>query len=176
MPPPRWYALTTKPRCEISTARHLRLKGFEQLAPAVRTRRRWSDRLKQVEQQIFPGYVFCSFTYEQRMAVLSTPGVTSVVGFGKQPAVIDDSEIAAIRSIVDSGVPAWPWPYLRVGQRVRIEDGCLEGVSGTLIRVDDFWRVVVNIEILQRAVAVEINRDLVRPIEIHLNRESTCPC
>jgi transcription antitermination factor NusG len=173
---PRWYALTTKPRCESTTARLLRLKGFEELDPVFRVRRRWSDRYKEIEQQIFPGYVFCSFTYEQRMAVLTTPGVSSIVGFGKQPAAVDDAEIASIRSIVHSGVRAWPWPCLRVGQRVRIEDGCLTGVTGTLVRVDDLWRVVVNIEILQRAVAVEINRDLVRPLEIQLNRESTCPC
>ena len=165
MPPPRWYAITTKPRYERSTARYLRLKGFDELAPAFRTRRRWSDRIKEIEQQLFPGYVFCSFTYEQRMAVLNTPGVLSIVGFGKEPAVVEDSEIAAIRSILDSGKRAWPWPYLRAGQRVRIEDGCLQGVSGTLVRENDFWRVVVNIEILQRAVAVEIDRDLVRAVE-----------
>jgi transcription antitermination factor NusG len=165
MPPPRWYAITTKPRYERSTARYLRLKGFDELAPAIRSRRRWSDRIKEIEQQLFPGYVFCSFTYEQRMAVLATPGVLSIVGFGKEPAVVEDSEIAAIRSILDSGKRAWPWPYLRAGQRVRIEHGCLQGVSGTLVRENDFWRVVVNIEILQRAVAVEIDRDLVRAVE-----------
>ena len=162
---PHWYALTTKPRYERTTASYLRLKGFDELAPACRIRRRWSDRIKEIEQQLFPGYIFCRFTYEQRLAVLNSPGVLSIVGFGKQPAMVDDSEIAAIRSIVDSGARAWPWPYLRIGQRVRIEDGCLEGVAGTLIRENDFWRVVVNIEILHRAVAVEIDRDLVRAVE-----------
>ena len=165
MPSPRWYALTTKPRFERTTARYLRLKGFEELAPACRVRRRWSDRFKEIEQQLFPGYIFCQFTADQRLTVLTTPGVLSIVGFGKQLAPVDDSEIAAIRAIVDSGARAWPWPYLRIGQRIRIEDGCLQGVSGTLVRENDFWRVVVNIEILQRAVAVEIDRDLIRAVE-----------
>jgi len=164
MPPPRWYALTTKPRLEKATATHLRLKGFDELTPTYRTRRRWSDRIKEIEQQLFPGYVFCRFTYEQRMAVLTTPGVVSVVGFGKTPAAIDDAEIDSIRSIVKSGARTSPWPYLRAGQRVRIERGCLEGVAGTLVRENDSCRVVVNIEILQRAVAVEIDRDLVRAV------------
>lgn len=165
MPHPCWYALTTKPRCERTTARYLRLKGFEELAPACRIRRRWSDRFKEIEQQLFPGYLFCRFTPEQRLAVLTTPGVHSIVGFGKQPIAVDDSEIAAIRAIVDSGARAWPWPYLRIGQRIRIEAGCLQGVSGTLVRENDFCRVVVNIEILQRAVAVEIDRDLIGAVE-----------
>jgi len=165
MPSPRWYALTTKPRFERTTARYLHLKGFEELAPACRIRHRWSDRFKEMEQQLFPGYIFCQFTADQRLTVLTTPGVLSIVGFGKQLAPVDDSEIAAIRAIIESGARAWPWPYLRIGQRIRIENGCLQGVSGTLVRENDFWRVVVNIEILQRAVAVEIDRDLIRAVE-----------
>ena len=159
-----WYAVTTKPRYESATARHLRNKGFDELAPVYRTRRRWSDRFKEVEQPLFPGYVFCNFTFAQRMQVLSTPGVTSIVGFGSQPAAVDDCEIAAVRSIVNSGARAWPWPYLKTGQRVRIEDGCLQGLTGTLVRENDCWRVVVNVELLQRAVMVEIDRDLLRAV------------
>ena len=161
----QWYALTTKPRHERIAARHLRLKGFEELAPAYRTRRRWSDRIKEIDQQIFPGYVFCNFAFEQRLQVLTTPAVTSIVSFGKQAAPVDDSEIAAIRTIADSGARARPWPYLRIGQRVRVEDGCLAGLTGALVRENDSWRVVVNIEILQRAVAVEIDRDLIRAVD-----------
>ena len=159
-----WYAVTTKPRYESATARHLRSKGFDELAPVYRTRHRWSDRFKEIEHPLFPGYVFCNFTFEQRLHVLNTPGVISIVGFGKQPAAVDESEIAAIRSIVDSGARAWPWPYLQAGQRVRIEDGCLRGLTGTLVRENDCWRVVVNVELLQRAVMVEIDRDLLRPV------------
>jgi len=164
MPTLRWYALTTKPRYERSTARYLRFKGFEELAPACRVRRRWSDRFKQIEQQLFPGYVFCRFAGEHRLEVLSTPGVMSIVGFGKTPAPVDDGEIASVRAIAASGAQAWPCACLRIGQRVRIEDGCLAGVAGTLVRENGLWRVVVNIEILQRAVAVEIDRYLVRAV------------
>ena len=165
MPSPQWFALTTKPRYERAAARNLRLKGFEEFTPACSMRRRWSDRFKEIEEQLFPGYLFCQFAYEQRLTVLNSPGVLSVVGYGKQPAAVDDSEIAAIRAIVDSGARAWPWPYLRIGQHVRIERGCLQGVAGTLVRENDFWRVVVNIEILQRAVAVEIDRHMIRAVE-----------
>jgi transcription antitermination factor NusG len=165
MPTPRWYALTTKPRYERSTARYLRLKGFEELAPACRVRRRWSDRFKEIEEQLFPGYVFCQFAADQRTAVLSTPGVMSIIGFGKDPMPVDDTEIDSVRAIAASGARAWPCACLRIGQRVRIEDGCLSGVAGTLVRENGLWRVVVNIEILQRAVAVEIDRGLVSAVE-----------
>jgi transcription antitermination factor NusG len=161
--PAEWYALTVKPRHEKTVARNLRAKGLEGFAPACRLRRRWCDRVKEIETPLFPGYVFCRFSYEERMQVLATPSITSVVGFGKEPAVVAEKEIAAIQAVVASGLAAQPWPYLRAGEKVRIEQGCLEGVVGILLREKDFCRVLVNVEILRRSVAVEIDRALLCP-------------
>ena len=155
-----WYALTVKPRHERTAALNLRQKGLEDFSPVCRVRRRWSDRTKELEQHLFPGYVFCRFAYADRLRVLNTPSVTSIIGFGRMPAPVDEAEILAVRSIVASGYPALPWPYLRPGQQVRIEDGCLAGLSGTVVREKDLCRVVVNVELLQRSVAVEIDREL----------------
>jgi transcription antitermination factor NusG len=155
----RWYALTVKPRHERTAAQNLRQKGLEDFSPVYRTRRRWSDRLKDLELHLFPGYVFCRFTYGERMQVLNTPSVTSIVGFGRMPTPVDEAEIEAVRRILASGYPALPWPYLKTGQQVRIEDGCLAGLTGTVVREKDTSRVVVNVELLQRSVAVEIDRE-----------------
>jgi transcription antitermination factor NusG len=162
--PAAWYALTVKPRHERTAARNLRSRGLEGFAPACRVRRRWCDRIKEIETPLFPGYVFCRFSFADRMQVLNTPGVTSVVGFGKEPAVVPDEEIEAVRAVAASGLAAQPWPYLRAGQRVRIEQGCLEGVVGILLREKDSCRVLVSVEILRRSVAVEIDRALLSPL------------
>ena len=159
-----WYALTVKPQHEKTAALRLRQKGLEEFCPLYRARRRWSDRVKELELRLIPGYVFCRFGDEQRMQVRSTPGVTSIVGFGRIPAPIEDAEIMAVRAIVASGYLAQPWPYLRAGERVRIEEGCLAGLSGTLVREKDGCRVVVNVELLQRSVAVEIDRNAVSAV------------
>jgi len=158
---PFWYALTVKPRHERTAAQNLRQKGLEEYLPVYRARRRWSDRIKELELHLFPGYVFCRFSYKQRLQVLNTPGIASIVSFGKVAAPIDDGEITAIQAIVSSGLNVQPWPYLKVGQRIRIEEGCLTGLVGTLVREKDLCRVVMNVEILQRSVAVEIDRELV---------------
>jgi transcription antitermination factor NusG len=161
-----WYALTVKPHHEQAAARNLRSKGLEEFSPAYRTRRLWCDRVKEIETPLFPGYVFCRFSFDQRMRVLNTPSVTAVVGFGRNPVAVEEQELAAIRAVLASGLPAQPWPYLRVGQKVRIEHGCLEGVVGILLREKDQYRVLVSVEILQRSVAVEIDRSLVRPLQV----------
>jgi transcription antitermination factor NusG len=160
-----WFALTAKPRHEKVVAENLRGKGLESFVPLYRARRQWTDRLQSVDLPLFPGYVFCRFAYASRLPVLNTPGVTSVVGFSDVPTPVADDEISRVRAIEASGLPAHPWPYLRVGQRARIERGSLEGLEGVLIREKDSLRVVVSVELLRRAVAVEIDRDMIRAVE-----------
>jgi transcription antitermination factor NusG len=142
-------------------AQSLRHRGLEDFLPLYNSLRRWSDRVKAVEFPLFPGYVFCRFDYERRCAVLSTPGVTSIVGFANLPTPVSEDEIAAVRTILASGLPTQPWPVVRVGQSIRIERGSLAGLQGILIREKDSLRVVVSLELLQRAVAVEIDRDII---------------
>jgi transcription antitermination factor NusG len=153
-----------RPRHERVAALNLRMRGFEEFLPVYRSRRQWSDRIKEIDLQLFPGYVFCRFAYDARLAVRTTPGVIAIVGFGKEPCPVPETEIAAIQAVVASGFAAQPWPYLETGQRVRIEYGCLEGVEGIVVRDKDLCRVVVSVEILRRSVAVEIDRELVRPV------------
>jgi len=161
----RWYGLRTKSKFEKVAAFSLAHKGYEHYLPCYRYRRRWSDRVTEVETPLFPGYIFCRFDVYKRLPVLTTPGVVSVVGLGKQPQAIPDSEIAAVERIVSSGLHAEPWPYLRQGQRVRIERGSLSGLEGIFTRGKrDEWRIVVAVHMLQRSVSVEVDRDWIQPI------------
>lgn len=159
-----WFALTVKPQHEKKAAWALRTKGLEEFLPLYRARRRWSDRVKEIELPLFPGYVFCRFSSQDRPPVLTTPGVISIVGFGSDPAAIPAAEIAAIRAMLGSGLPVQPWPFLKVGQFVRILEGPLSGLEGLLIREKDSCRVVLSIELLQRSVAVEVDREWICPI------------
>jgi transcription antitermination factor NusG len=161
---PPWYALTVKPNHERAAAQTLEFKGLLSFLPLYRARRRWSDRVKELELPLFAGYVFCRFAGAERARVLATPGVSSVVGFGNKPAPVAEEEIDAVRTMVASGLPVGPWPFLRAGERVRIEAGPLCGLEGILIQVKDVWRVVVSVEILQRSVAAEVDRDVVSVI------------
>lgn len=159
MPARNWFVLTVKPQHEKVAARVLRDKGWEDFLPLYRSRRRWSDRLKEIELPLFAGYVFCRFAPEDRAPVLRTPGVRSIVTFDGRPAPVSDEEIAAMRQAAGSGLPVEPWPFLRAGQPVRIERGPLSGLRGVLVRAKDNWRVVVSVELLQRSVAVEVDRN-----------------
>ena len=145
-------------------ANGIRYKGFEEFLPLYRSSHRWSDRIKPVELPLFPGYVFCRLDPRHRLAVLTIPGVLDFVGIGRAPMPIEDAEIAAIQQLVHSPVPAEPWEYLDRGQLVRVEAGPLAGFEGILIESRNQCRVAVSVTILKRSVAVEIERDWIKPL------------
>lgn len=155
---PRWYALQVQHRYEFIAGNILCNKGFRVLAPAARVRRHWSDRIVEVEQPLFPGYVFCQFDVNNRtVPVLTTPGVIRAVGIGKNPYPIDDHEMESIEEVVTSKVGAEPHPYVTVGTRVCVKFGALAGLEGIVTKVKNQHRLVLSISLIQRSVAVEID-------------------
>jgi transcription antitermination factor NusG len=160
----RWYAVHVKSRHERTVDRHLRARGFESFLPLHRCRSRWSDRVKETDLPLFPGYVFCHFNSENRLPVLSAPGVVHVVGVGKVPAPLEEAEITAIQATVHAGLYREPWPFLQVGNRMRIEHGPLSGVEGILVSVKGRERLVLSVTLLHRSVAVEIDERWVQPL------------
>lgn len=161
---PRWFALQVRTRWESSTALLLSGKGYEILLPTYQTKKRWNGRLRQLNAPLFPGYVFCQFNALNRLPILITPGVIAVVGRGRVPVPVDDAEIAAIQTVVSSGLRAEPWPYLEIGQKIRIESDALYGLEGVLINFKGNHRIVVSVSLLRRSVALEIDRDCVSPL------------
>jgi len=159
-----WFAVRVRSNYERITSTILRGKGFEQFAALYLTKRRWSDRLKEVELPLFPGYVFCRFDPDRRLPILTTAGVVHIVGVGNTPEPVDQAEIAAIQAVVRSGLPARPWPFLRVGERVRVEYGSMKDVEGIVVSFKKELRLVISVTLLQRSVAVEIERGWIRPV------------
>jgi transcription antitermination factor NusG len=162
-----WYALQIRSRWESTTAGLLRGKGLETLLPTYATKRKWSDRFKVVEEPLFPGYVFCHFDVHNRLPVLITPGVISVVGVGKTPIAVDEAEMFSIQAAMGAGIQMEPWPYVEVGERVRIKDDVLDGMEGILTSFKGSHRVVISVTLLRRSVALEIDRSRIMPLGTH---------
>jgi transcription antitermination factor NusG len=159
-----WYALQVRSRRENLVAAHMSGQGIECFLPLYKSVRRWSDRLKELEQPLFPGYLFCRFDFQKRSPLLMTPGVIQIVGVGRTPMAVDDTELQAVRQAVLSGVPNQPWPYLEVGERVRVNYGSLSGLEGVLVNFKGSHRVVLSVTLLQRSVAMEIDLEWATPL------------
>jgi transcription antitermination factor NusG len=159
-----WFALQVRTRWESSTAVLLSGKGYQTLLPTFKARKRWNGKVREVNAPLFPGYVFCKFRAQKRLPIIVTPGVLAVVGRGRIPLPVDDAEISAIQTVVSSGFRAEPWPYLEVGQKIRIEGDVLSGLEGILINFKGNHRIVVSVSLLRRSVALEIDRSCVKPV------------
>lgn len=156
----RWFAVTVRPNHEHSATRGLDNQGFETYLPVYRARKRWSDRVQETDAVLFPGYVFCRFGLREKLRVLQSSGVRSIVGSGKQPLPVEEDEISSVRAVLSSGVAVAPWPFLRIGQNVIIEHGPLAPLRGVILRTKNSWRVVVSVEALGASVSMEVDSDM----------------
>jgi transcription antitermination factor NusG len=157
------YALRVRSNFEKSVVAQLTGRGYSPFLPAYRTRRQWSDRMREIETPLFPGYVFCRFPLEFRLPVISTPGVLMIAGAGRHPLPVAEHELAAVRRVLEQGWPLEPWQFVEAGDRVVIERGALRGLEGILVEKRGDCRLILSVTLLQRSVAVAIDRDCARP-------------
>ena len=153
---PLWYAIQTRARHEKRIGAELQEKGITAFVPTMREAHRWSDRTKMVELPVFSCYVFVKLiaTAEERLAVLKTMGVFRFVSVNGQAASIPDAQIESIQKVFANKVDLSPCSFLKIGQRVRIRGGCLDGVEGVLTGNRGERKLVISVELLQQSVSV----------------------
>ena len=151
-----WYAIYTRSRHELYVKRQLDHKGISNLLPLYTKVSQWKDRKKEIQLPLFPGYLFVRIPLLNRMAVLTTFGVVYIVGDGSGSLPVPEESINSIQSFLTQGLKCDPHPYLKVGNRVRITEGPLNGIEGILIRKKNRTLLVVSVDLIQRSVSVEI--------------------
>lgn len=162
----------TRHQHEKVIAEMLTAKGLEVFLPLYNSIRKWKDRRKLLSLPLFPSYVFVRGCLDQKLQILTTPGVHMILSRGEQEATISESEIQAIRRVVNGYFEVEPHPFLQCGDRVRVKRGSLEGLEGILIRKKNVFRLVLSVEMLTQSVAVEIDATAVEPVK---PRDSAAP-
>jgi transcription antitermination factor NusG len=159
-----WYALRTRSRHEKLVRDRLTKQGVEPLLPTLMRLSQWKDRKKAIEVPLFAGYCFARFSWQERLPILTVPGVVSIVGSGPTPQPIPEEEIRSLKSLMDSALPYDAHPYLREGMAVEVTRGPLEGIRGILLRKEKRYRLVISVHLIKQAAAVEIDAADVAPI------------
>ena len=153
-----WFALQVVPRHEKSVDNILEYRGYTHFLPTYHVRRRWSDRIRLVEQPLFPGYVFCRSQSNLMEVIRDSPGIIRIVAFGTKPHPVPDKEIEALQQIVQGKREYSVFPYLNVGQKVRVISGPLTGISGTIMKFKNRDRLVISVDVIMKSVSVEIDQ------------------
>ena len=154
---PFWFATWTSANHEKRVAEQLQHRGIELFLPLYRSVRRWKDRRVELQLPLFPGYLFVRLPIEQKRQVLEIRGVVCLVGFGGHPAPVAAQEVENIRRALSGDLIAHPHPYLKIGRRVRVVRGALQGLIGILLRKKANWRLILSIDVLKRSVGVEVD-------------------
>jgi len=157
----QWLALNVAPRHEKKVSCQLEHKGYETFLPLYRRQHQYGRRTREFQLPLFPGYLFCRADPNERLPVLTIPGVLQFLGAGKTPIPIADDEICAIQIAARVGLHMEPHGYWEKGQRVRIARGPLTGLEGLVVDSNKPLRLVLSITLIQRSVLVEIDTDCV---------------
>ena len=160
-PDPAWYALHTRHQHEKVVAQALSNKQFEVFLPLYDAVHHWKDRIRQLSLPLFPCYVFIRGGLNRRVEVISTPGIHAYVGVGGRPIPIPEQEIAAVRRTITNCARGEPHPFLNCGDWVRVKYGPLEGIEGILVRKKNQFRLVLSVNLLHQAAAVEVDASIV---------------
>jgi transcription termination/antitermination protein NusG len=165
--PANWYAVQTRARNEKAISERLQEQGLTTFLPLVTEIRKWSDRKKKVELPLFSCYVFVKLVpsnNDERMRVYRTNGVFRIVSMRGEAIPIPDEQIDALRTVVTQQVPWSAHPFLKIGQRVRIRGGSLEGVEGVLLSQNEGRTLIISVDAIQRSLAVRVEGYEVEPL------------
>ena len=132
----KWYAVYTRPRWEKKVNALLLEKQIESYCPLNKVRRKWSDRIKIIEEPLFKSYVFVKITDEDRSKVRTTNGVVNFVYWNGKPAIIKEKEIQTIKRFLDEyeNVEVVKMDF-EPEDRVRVISGPMMDQEGKIIEV-----------------------------------------
>ena len=161
-----WYALHTRARHEKAVERRLRDQGMETFVPTTIQVHRWSDRKKKVEVPLFSCYVFlrCALSAEDRTRVYQVESVHGFVGMRGASLPIPDDQVESIQKVLSQTAPWRSHPFLKVGQRVRVRGGAMDGVEGVFLSENGDHSLIISIDAIQRSMAVRIDGYDVEPV------------
>ena len=157
-PVEHWYALHARVRHEKMVEQRLQERGVPTFLPLVTEVHRWSDRKKTIQIPLFGGYLFVKLAPSKvdRLKLLRVDGVFGFVGSRGEGTPIPDEQIDAVRTLVEGTLPWCSHPFLRIGQRVRIRNGALEGLEGILVSRSGTHTLVISVNAIQRSLAVRV--------------------
>jgi len=159
-----WLAAYTRSRHEGHVAGQLAVKGVESLLPTYERFARWSDRIRRGQAPLFPGYVFVHVSHEERVPVLQTNGVVSIVSVAGRPARLGDDEVERMRACGAHAHLVEPHPFLKIGHRVRVKHGPFAGWEGILVEKQNGARLVVTVEQIMKSVSINLHGADVEPV------------
>jgi len=157
---PKWFVLYTRSRHEKFVEKHLTEKGIEAFTPTVLLRKKWSDRIKFIEQPLFKSYCFARFPLKDKTKIVSEPGVVHIIHFRNHYVPVENEVIESLKILVENKIQIDSHPYLEIGKRVRVKNGPLKGVEGYILeKRNKGTLLVISIEAINSSISCMVDID-----------------
>ena len=157
---PNWMAVWTRSHHEMTVHDHLSALSVEVYLPLLQLESRRRDRRATIEIPAFPGYLFARLPVSEAYVVKSVRGVVGILGSSPQEySLVPDEQIEAVRRLIESRLRVDPFPYLKIGTRVRVKCGPLRGLEGTLVKKRSRLRLVIDVDLLSQSISTEVRAD-----------------
>ncbi|MVT11412.1 UpxY family transcription antiterminator [Chitinophaga tropicalis] len=153
----KWYVLYTRPKFERKICKETDYLHIEHYLPLLTVNRRWSDRIKKIEEPLFSSYVFVKTNIRRGIDLLQIPGVIRFVASEGRPAEIQEGEIDRIRLIESQGNDLQREDYFTAGDEVIVTKGAFMGMKGILVgSLENGARLLIRLSLLKQAISVEM--------------------
>ena len=153
----KWYIGYTYPRTEKKVDRSIKEMGIESFLPIHKVKRKWSDRIKEVEVPLFFNYLFVKTTRPYLSNLLTIDGLSRFIEFGGEPATIANKQVEAIKKVLKNNFEfEVKSGKFEKGQKIVITEGVFEGVEGILVMEQGKNRYLIEIEEMDQSLSINI--------------------
>jgi len=154
----KWYIGYTYPKAERKVFRRIKEFGVETFLPLHKIKRKWSDRIKEVEMPLFPNYIFVKTMRHHLSELLTIDGLSKFISFGGETAVITERELETINKVLKSKQEIeLSNRKLKKGQRILFKEGALEGLEGILVTEQGKERCLIEIEGIGQILSINLS-------------------
>ena len=150
-----WVVLHSRPRCEKKAADHCERNEVPCYLPLKKKVHRYGSRERSFWSPLFPGYVFCVVTPDQKSEVRQNRYVANLLDVLDQEKLVE--QLRQINRALTVGDVVEVMPYLEVGRLVKVTGGAMKGLEGIVSRLKGKTRVIINVDMIRQSVAVEVD-------------------
>lgn len=168
-----WFVLYVQVNHEKEVVKRLENKSIDAFLPLVECWSKRRDRRRKISVPLFPGYIFVEAVLDNHthVDILKTPGALTILGTSEGPVPVPRFQIESLKTVIRSATPLSAFPYIKEGAWVQVKRGPLTGCSGILVRSNPRkGRLVVSVDMICKAVSVELDMEDVEPVDAPLIR------
>ncbi|MGA1194151.1 MAG: transcription termination/antitermination NusG family protein [Kiritimatiellia bacterium] len=157
-----WCVLHARPRCEKKVVEFCKTRSIYAYLPLMVKKHRYGARLRQYEVPLFTGYVFALAGKQDVLTLRQNQRVANLLSVYDQDTLL--RQLQQVKTALDNQESMELFPHLVAGMKVEVRSGPLKGVEGFIHKLKSKTRIVLNIDFIQQAVAVEVEADLLVPV------------